>query len=254
MSANKFNPTASQRAAIEAPLGPALVLAGPGAGKTHCLIERIRFLIEQVGIDPARINAFTFTNKAAEEIGARLDDLGPSAQLVKRGTIHAFCAELLRAHGQHEGLERGFGIADDNYQRAVLARLGQPARFHTAILGSFTLHRLKGFELSERDARTYFEYVKKLERRNMADFDMLVVKAAHLLETNAAVADEARARFDYILVDEFQDLNARQYEVVKALGCRHRTVFAVGDDEQSISLGPAPTTRCSALSRTTSGS
>ncbi len=234
MSANKFSPTASQRAAIEAPLGPALVLAGPGAGKTYCLIERIRFLIERVGLNPARINAFTFTNKAAEEIGSRLDDLGASAQLVKRGTIHAFCAELLRAHGHHEGLERGFGIADENYQRAVLARLGQPARFHTAILGSFTLHRLKGFELSERDARTYVEYVKKLDRRNMADFDMLVVKAAHLLETNASVADEARARFDYILVDEFQDLNARQYEVVKALGCRHRNVFAVGDDEQSI--------------------
>ena len=153
---------------------------------------------------------------------------------MKRGTIHAFCAELLRAHGHHEGLERGFGIADDNYQRAVLARLGQPARFHTAILGSFTLHRLKGFDLSERDARTYTDYVKRLERMNMADFDMLVVKAAHLLETMPSVADEARSKWDYILVDEFQDLNQRQYEVVKALGCRHRNVFAVGDDEQSI--------------------
>jgi superfamily I DNA/RNA helicase len=227
-------PTASQRAAIEAPLGPALVLAGPGAGKTYCLIERIRFLIEHQGLDPARINAFTFTNKAAEEIGSRLDDLGVSAQLVRRGTIHAFCADLLRHHGDYEGLERGFGIADDNYQRAVLARLGQPARFHTAILGSFTLHRLKGFELSERDARTYVEYVKRLERWNMADFDMLVVKAAHLLETVPSVADEVRSHWDYVLVDEFQDLNARQYEVVKALACGHRNVFAVGDDEQSI--------------------
>jgi superfamily I DNA/RNA helicase len=227
-------PTVSQRAAIEAPLGPALVLAGPGAGKTFCLIERIRYLIEHRGINAARINAFTFTNKAAEEIGARLNDLGASAQLVKRGTIHAFCADLLRHHGDHEGLERGFGIADENYQRAVLARLGQPARFHTAILGSFTLHRLKGFELSERDARTYVEYVKRLEKWNMADFDMLVVKAAHLLETVPSVADEVRGHWDYILVDEFQDLNARQYEVVKALAGGHRNVFAVGDDEQSI--------------------
>ena len=234
LGVNAFTPTASQRAAIEAPLGPALVLAGPGAGKTYCLIERVRFLIEHQGINPARINAFTFTNKAAEEIGSRLDDLGVSAQLVKRGTIHAFCAEFLRAHGHHEGLERGFGIADDNYQRAVLARLGQPARFHTAILGSFTLHRLKGFELSDRDARTYADYVKRLARWNMADFDMLVVKAAHLLETNPEVANEARGHWDYILVDEFQDLNARQYEVVRALACSHRNVFAVGDDEQSI--------------------
>ena len=234
MAANVFTPTQSQRAAIEAPLGPALVLAGPGAGKTFCLIERIRFLIGRQGINPARIQAFTFTNKAAEEIGSRLDDLGESAHLVKRGTIHAFCAELLRQHGHHEGLERGFGIADDNYQRSVLARLGQPARFHTSILGSFTLHRLKGFDLSDRDARTYTDYVKRLERRNMADFDMLVVKAAHMLQTVREVADEVRARWDYILVDEFQDLNQRQYEVVKALAWKHRNVFAVGDDEQSI--------------------
>jgi DNA helicase-2/ATP-dependent DNA helicase PcrA len=234
MPVNTLLPLPHTRAAIEAPLGPAPVLAGPGAGKTFCLIERIRFLIERHGIAPARINAFTFTNKAAEEIGARLDDLGASAQLVKRGTIHAFCADLLRHHGEYEGLERGFGIADENYQRAVLARLGQPARFHTAILGSFTLHRLKGFELSERDARTYVEYVKRLEKWNMADFDMLVVKAAHLLETVPSVADEVRSHWDYILVDEFQDLNARQYEVVKALARGHRNVFAVGDDEQSI--------------------
>src|SRR5215207_8272126 len=160
MAANVFTATASQRSAIEAPLGPALVLAGPGAGKTFCLIERIRFLIERRGIDPARINAFTFTNKAAEEIGSRLDDLGQSAQLVKRGTIHAFCAELLRQHGKDEGLERGFGIADEHYQRAVLARLGQPARFHTSILGAFSLHRLKDEPLSDRDARVYVDYVK----------------------------------------------------------------------------------------------
>jgi DNA helicase-2/ATP-dependent DNA helicase PcrA len=234
MSANVLSPTTSQRAAIEAGLGPALVLAGPGAGKTFCLIERIRFLITNLQMDPARICAFTFTNKAAEEIGTRLDHIGPAAQLVKRGTIHAFCAELLRQHGHLEGLERGFGIADENYQRAILARLGQPAKFHTSILAAFTLHRLKDRELSERDARVYVDYVKRLERRNMADFDMLVVKAAHLLQTHPAVAEETRSRWDYILVDEFQDLNHRQYEVVKALAWGHRNVFAVGDDEQSI--------------------
>jgi len=233
-ASRRFSPTDSQRAAIEADLGPALVLAGPGAGKTFCLIERIRFLIEQKRVDPARICAFTFTNKAAEEIGSRLDDLGSHAQLVKRGTIHAFCADVLRAHGHHVGLERGFGIADENYQRAVLGRLGQPARFHGRILGEFSLHRLKDFDLSDRDARTYAEYVKRLERRNMADFDMLVVKAARLLQTVPDVAAAVRARWDVILVDEFQDLNARQYEVVRELAREHRNVFAVGDDEQSI--------------------
>jgi superfamily I DNA/RNA helicase len=93
---------------------------------------------------------------------------------------------------------------------------------------------LKGCELSDRDARTYGEYVKRLEKWNMADFDMLVVKAAHLLETVSSVAEEVRGRWDCILVDEFQDLNQRQYEVVRALGSQHHNVFAVGDDEQSI--------------------
>src|SRR6185503_14665529 len=114
MAANTFTPTASQRAAIEAPLGPALVLAGPGAGKTYCLIERIRFLIEHLRIQPSRICAFTFTNKAAEEIAGRLEKVD-GASLVHRGTIHAFCAELLREFGEHEGLQPGFGIADENY-------------------------------------------------------------------------------------------------------------------------------------------
>ena len=109
-----------------------------------------------------------------------------------------------------------------------------PARFHTSVLGSFTLHRLKGFPLTDRDARNYADYVKHLERRNMADFDMLVVKAATLLETVPDVAEAVRSRWEYVLVDEFQDLNVRQYEVVRALTRRHRNVFAVGDDEQSI--------------------
>src|SRR5712672_1950787 len=104
-------PSPSQREAIEANLAPLLVLAGPGAGKTFCLIERIRFLIETRDFEPARILAFTFTNKAAEEIATRLKQLGPDCDRVKRGTIHSFCAEILREFGDHVGLTRGFGIA-----------------------------------------------------------------------------------------------------------------------------------------------
>src|ERR1044072_9329105 len=92
-------PTPSQRAAIEADLRPLLVVAGPGSGKTFCLIERVRFLIEQKGIAPERICAFTFTNKAAEEIASRLELLGPRAALVRRTTIHKLCVDLLREHG-----------------------------------------------------------------------------------------------------------------------------------------------------------
>src|ERR1041384_7580343 len=93
-------PSDAQRRAIEAEIGPVLVLAGPGAGKTYCLAQRIRYLIEERGADPSRICAFTFTNKAAGEIAARLaTHLGERAGHIKGGTIHAFCAELLRAHG-----------------------------------------------------------------------------------------------------------------------------------------------------------
>src|SRR5689334_9793401 len=119
-SALRINPSASQREAIEAPREALLVLAGPGAGKTFCLIERIRFLIERMGLAPERLCAFTFTNKAAGEIADRLGrSLGNRAALVKTGTIHAFCAELLREFGDRVGLERGFGIVDERQQRAV---------------------------------------------------------------------------------------------------------------------------------------
>src|SRR5688572_4103033 len=129
-------PSESQRRAIEAAIGPVLVLAGPGAGKTYCLAERIRFLVEIKGADASRICAFTFTNKAAGEIAARLaTHLGERASHVKGGTIHAFCAELLRAHGEKVGVRAGFGIADEDYQRAALRRLGVPSRWQGSVLG-----------------------------------------------------------------------------------------------------------------------
>src|SRR3954471_7831907 len=134
--ARPFVPSESQRQAIEAEPGPVLVLAGPGAGKTYCLAERIRYLVEVKGADPARICAFTFTNKAAGEIASRLvTHLGERASHVKGGTIHAFCAELLRAHGDKVGLKAGFGIADEDYQRAALRRIGVPSRWQGSVLG-----------------------------------------------------------------------------------------------------------------------
>lgn len=121
------SPSISQREAIEAPPGPLLVLAGPGAGKTYCLIERIRHLIDGHQLAPSRICAFTFTNKAADEITHRLErTLGEHGTAIKSGTIHAFCAELLREHAARVGLPPGFGIADEDYQMNVLRRLEGP--------------------------------------------------------------------------------------------------------------------------------
>ncbi len=228
-------PSPSQREAIEADVAPLLVLAGPGAGKTYCLIERIRFLIGQLGLRPERLCAFTFTNKAAGEIAERLaHSLGPAAAVVKTGTIHAFCAELLREFGARVGLERGFGIVDERQQRVVLKRLGVPPRWHSGLLSRFATNRFCGtpFQYS-RDGDIFDRYLAFLDERNLVDFDMLVLKTAELLR-DPGVVKRIQARWDCILVDEFQDLNPVQYAVIRDIGRDHGHVFAVGDDEQSI--------------------
>lgn len=225
----------SQRAAIEAELGPVLVLAGPGAGKTFCLIERIRFLIEKKGIRPDHICAFTFTNKAAGEISSRLEKyLGPGAADIKRGTIHSLCAELLREFAPDCGLEPGFGIVDEDYQTSALRRLGVPPRWIKRTLKAFTSHRFQHeYKIDERDYDRYVAYVEFLKKRNLVDFDMLMIKASEVLRLEQ-VAATVSSRWRAILVDEFQDLTPVQYMVIRALARDHRNIFAVGDDEQSI--------------------
>ena len=210
------------------------MLAGPGAGKTFCLTERIRYLIEHHGIAPARICAFTFTNKAAGEIAHRLSArLGEAAGLITRSTLHAFCAELLRTHAEHAGLASGFGIADEAYQMSVLRRLEGPRKWHRTTLTRFSAFRFRGDAMFANDQTLFERYERFLHERNLVDFDQLVIKAAELLESSPVAAD-IRARWDVILVDEFQDLNPVQYRVVRALAQDHKHVFAVGDDDQSI--------------------
>jgi superfamily I DNA/RNA helicase len=234
-TASEFAPSACQREAIEAPLGPVLVLAGPGAGKTFCLIERIRFLIEQRGLPASRICAVTFTNKAAQEIADRLEKaLGERGRGVKGGTLHALCAEILREHGEWVGARRGFGIADEEYQKDVLRRLGVWEKRRGWLLTRFGLHRARGVDLTPDDLGLYRRYREHLEHRNLLDFDDLVARAAELLTKYDEIADLIAARWDYILVDEFQDLTPKQYAVVRRLTEAHRNLFVVGDDEQSV--------------------
>ena len=214
-------PHEQQLRAIEAPLGPVLVVAGPGAGKTFCLASRIQFLIER-GFDPPRICALTFTNRAAEEIATRL-----GAQEVWHGTIHAFCLQLLREFYDEAGLRKGFGVADENYQRVILSRLRVPADRRGQLLTLFSRHRFQSYRLTPNDQRLFHEYKSWLAQRNMVDFDELIMRAEPLA---SRIAD----RWDYLLVDEFQDVNAVQYDFLKKLAQPHNNFFAVGDDEQSI--------------------
>src|SRR5437899_4417275 len=232
-----FEPLPQQRLAIEAPLGPVLVVAGPGAGKTFCLIARINHLIKKLGMAPERICTVTFTNRAAEEIAVRLSDtLGDRADGVTRGTIHAVCLALLREHAEAAGLRKGFGVADEQYQKVILGRLHVPLEQRGSLLNRFSRHRVQklDYELTADDARLYREYAVWLAHRNMLDFDDLVTKAEELLRTRGDIADAIAARWDYLLVDEFQDVNAVQYDLLKRLAVPHGNFFAVGDDEQSI--------------------
>jgi DNA polymerase III epsilon subunit family exonuclease len=222
-----FTPLPPQRLAIESGLGPVLVVAGPGAGKTFCLIARIQHLIAG-GMDPQRICAVTFTNRAAEEISTRLKHtLGERAEAITRGTIHALCLSLLRDHVDAAGLKKGFGVADEPYQHVVLGRLRVPTERRGGILNRFGRHRLQGYTLQPDEARLFREYCAWLAHRNMVDFDELITKAEPL-------ADLIAQRWDYLLVDEFQDVNDVQYSLLKRLAAPHGNFFAVGDDEQSI--------------------
>src|SRR5256886_5776457 len=232
-----FDPLPQQRLAIEASLGPVLVVAGPGAGKTFCLIARINHLINTRGLAPERICAVTSTNRAAEETAVRLKHtLENRAEGVTRGTIHALCLALLREHAEAAGLRKGFGVADEQYQKVILGRLHVPLEQRGSLLNRFSRHRVQklDYALTADDARLYREYAVWLAHRNMLDFDDLVTKAEELLRTRGDIADAIAARWDYLLVDEFQDVNAVQYDLLKRVAVPHGNFFAVGDDEQSI--------------------
>jgi superfamily I DNA/RNA helicase len=228
-------PLQAQRRAIEAPLGPVLVIAGPGAGKTFCLIHRVEYLIRRHHVAPQRICAVTFTNKAAEEIAQRLRGaLDHAAEAVTRGTLHWLCAGILRDHAEAAGLRPGFGIADEQYQLSVLARLGVWKKRRKQLFTAFSRSRLQQRPLTTGDQGIFDRYIAALRERNVVDFDDLISLTDELFRRRPDVADEVAARWSYVLVDEGQDLDPTQYAIVKRLAAPHRNLFIVGDDEQSI--------------------
>jgi superfamily I DNA/RNA helicase len=212
-----------------------LVLAGPGAGKTFCLIERIRYLVTAPAVAPERICVLTFTNKAAEEVAGRLRrDLGSAADAVTKGTLHSLCVRILRGHGHRLGLAGGFGIADEEYQKEVLGKFRVPSKWRSGLLNRFGLHRLGRQPLHPDDERAFAKYRAYLAKRGMVDFDDLTHYAAELLDRWPEVATAVAGQWDHVLVDEFQDLNPVQYRIARTLAIGHRNLFVVGDDEQSI--------------------
>lgn len=172
-----------QVCAVEAPLGPVLVLAGPGAGKTRCLTGRIAHLIEKRQASPSKICAITFTNKAAEEITSRLKrSLGDLVEDLTLGTIHSLCLQLLRAFDQRISLPAGFGVADEGQQRVILSRLRIHRRRHGKLLLLFGRRRLEGYALTPDDDVIYQRYEAELTSHRLVDFDGLLCVTKDLLE------------------------------------------------------------------------
>ena len=258
----QLNP--QQRQAVETSEGPVLILAGAGSGKTRVITYRVAYLIEQKGVMPESILAMTFTNKAAAEMGERVARLvgGLSIARPAISTFHSFCVRLLRRDiealripsgaGQTLiGHTKNFVIYDEADQqsviRSLMKRFGLDDKQLTPriVLGRISWaknHMLDPQELylqsadpkTERVAHLYEEYRKELRKANALDFDDLLLEAVRLLKSAAPVREYYKRRFQYLLIDEYQDTNRPQYELMRMLAGEHHNVCAVGDEDQSI--------------------
>ncbi len=241
-----------QRQAVEHFEGPILVLAGAGSGKTRVLTTRIAHLIEEYGVDPASILAVTFTNKAAGEMRERVRRLlGQEPAGMWVGTFHAIGARLLRRHATLLGWSPNFSIYDaDQTLREIkrtMERLGLSIkRWHPkAVQAAISSAKDKLIDPEEyaslaRDAFSrvvadvYPAYQTALREQNAFDFDDLLVKPVELLRENPEALRHYSRRFQFILVDEYQDTNHAQYKFVEMLAREHGNLMVVGDDDQSI--------------------
>lgn len=229
--------------------GPMLILAGAGSGKTKVLTCRIAQLLEQ-GVLPYRILAITFTNKAAAEMRDRVDRMvGPSARNVWLFTFHAFCARLLRMDiDKLPGYGNNFVIYDTSDQKNLVKQVLKEMNYDekdSSILG-FISRAKNGMFTAEQCmqaadnfhdkklAQAYYMYQQKLRANNAVDFDDLLMLTLELLTKNEDVRRKYQEKFDYILVDEYQDTNRVQYKLTKLLAARHHNLCAVGDADQSI--------------------
>lgn len=241
-----------QRSAVEHVHGPILVLAGAGSGKTRVLTARIARLIDSQGVDARRILAVTFTNKAAAEMKHRVGTLlGRAPDGLWIGTFHSVCARLLRREAPHLGFSRTFTIYDQDDSEALVRRvvedLGLPAKLYTARGVQHEISRAKNTmttpEQYAADAldpwhvnvgRVFAETVQALRRANAMDFDDLLLHPLTLFMQHPPVMHAYRERFQFILVDEYQDSNRAQYQLLKLLAGEQANLFVVGDDDQSI--------------------
>ena len=242
-----------QQEAVLQTEGPVLILAGAGSGKTRVLVHRIAYLINVCGVDPYSILAITFTNKAADEMRSRVDDMiGFGSREIWVMTFHSCCVRILRRHAEEIGYTRYFTIYDTDDQLSVMKdifkRRGIDTKFlkeRTALgMISSAKNELVGPDeyarMTRGDYRTgqvadiYDEYQKRLRENNAMDFDDLIMNTVTLFEQHPEILDLYRERFRYMMVDEYQDTNTAQFRFVSLLAGKYKNLCVVGDDDQSI--------------------
>ena len=245
--------TADQWSAVDHQEGPLLVLAGPGSGKTRVITRRIARLVEK-GIPPRRILAITFTNKAANEMADRVEQLMPGTR-VWVSTFHRFCSRLLREWGRGVGLKPHFTIYDTTDQQQLIRDVLNELDFDTVHFSparvASQISRLKNdmttaeeyarqFEESIGDpfqavlAKVYPRYQERLLEASAVDFDDLLLHVVTLLSENPELRADLDSRYEYIMVDEYQDTNMAQYQIVRALSQDWPNLCVTGDPDQSI--------------------
>ena len=242
-----------QKEAVVHTEGPLLLLAGAGSGKTRVLTHRIAYLIEEMGVNPWNIMAITFTNKAAQEMRERVDNIvGFGADQVWVSTFHSSCVKILRRHIDKLGYDTNFTIYDTDDQKTIMKdickrlmidtkqlkersilsaisnaknELISPLDYELASMGDFQKRKIAG---------VYKEYQATLKKSNALDFDDLIMLTVELLKSCPEVRGSYQERFRYIMVDEYQDTNTAQFELIRLFADKYRNLCVVGDDDQSI--------------------
>ena len=246
---------AMQQEAVFHTEGPVLILAGAGSGKTRVLTHRIAYLIEEKGINPWNIMAITFTNKAAQEMRERVDQIvGFGSESIWVSTFHSSCVRMLRRYIDRLGYDNNFTIYDTDDQKTVIKEICKRLNIDTKQFKERTLmaaissakdelvspaeYKLQASTASgygaQTIARVYEAYQKQLRQNNALDFDDLIVKTVELFQSCPDVLDYYQERFRYIMVDEYQDTNTAQFKFVSLLAEKYKNLCVVGDDDQSI--------------------
>lgn len=239
----------TQRQAVEQTDGPIMILAGAGSGKTRTLVARICYLLEQKNISPYKCLALTFSNKAAKEMRDRVSsEVNCDIGALQITTFHAFCARVLRSEATYLGLSRNFTIYDTAESKTVakniLGRRGISTKEISPFEILYYIDDLKNnghYPGKDSDIDTddefydyYLEYENELHRANAVDFGGLITGVLQLFIKYPQVLENYQNRFEYILVDEYQDTNRAQFELLQMLSVKKRNICVVGDEDQSI--------------------